>query len=357
MEWCSANLGKDSSLAVEGIALLQALSSSFLNSGHEVSTILHLSLKNACLMPGMALIINDGQTPFPELFVKLLLNSDRVLLIAPETGGILAGLTALVELTGKPHLGSSVSGVLLAQYKDLTLELLHKEGIPVPKTKLLPGKEELKTVVASWGFPLVLKPRDGAGSENIFLINRAEEINGVLERFAPGYIMVQEYLPGEHASVTILSDGNKVYPLSLNMQYIIGTSPFSYQGGLVGWEHPLHAKARDIAKKAWKILGGLRGFGGIDLVFYNDEVFVMEINPRPTTPLCALVRAITENLGILLLDCLDGKNIGTLTWRQPVRFQKAEPFMLITAANEVAKAVEGGCVIDEKNSLGYNRRG
>ena len=56
-----------------------------------------------------------------------------------------------------------------------------------------------------WTYPLILKPRSGAGSRGIEFITKPEEFAG---HKRDGTLMVQEYLPGEEYSVDVLCAGS-----------------------------------------------------------------------------------------------------------------------------------------------------
>ena len=69
---------------------------------------------------------------------------------------------------------------------------------------------------------LIIKPLMGVDCENIILIENIEDLTLDLDKiFIPGSrILVQEYIDGEAISVSLISDGKKAVPISLNKQFI-----------------------------------------------------------------------------------------------------------------------------------------
>ena len=64
------------------------------------------------------------------------------------------------------------------------------------------------------------------------------------------------------------------------------------------------------AIKAVESIDGLKGFVGVDLVISNDEkdiedVYVLEINSRFTTPYAGLKKIANINIGSSIIDLID----------------------------------------------------
>ncbi len=248
---------------------------------------------------------------FDDTFDRCLATCDAALVIAPEQGGLLAGLVERVERAGVLHLGSRSDGVRMAADKLGTIARLAGAGVPVPPTLEAPTP----AAAASLGFPLVLKPRDGAGCVGLRRVGEAndlEEAWGEATGEAGGSpLIAQPYIQGRHASVSMLCDGRGACPISLNGQEIAEGARFEYRGGVVPLEHPLGARALAVAATACGLTPGLSGYVGVDLVLGADAV-VMEINPRLTTAYTGLRRALGVNLAAILLRVARGEVPGSM---------------------------------------------
>ncbi|ENN96103.1 hypothetical protein J422_04528 [Methanocaldococcus villosus KIN24-T80] len=196
---------------------------------------------------------------------------DYFLVIAPEEDGILYKLTEFIERYGIKNLGSSSEAVKVAGDKYKTY-LAIKDIVRTPKT--IKGK-------------YIIKKIDGCGGYHQ-LINE-------------NYI-IQEYIEGESLSVSLIV-GKKIYPLSLNRQYI----DKKFVGADVNIDHNLKSEIFNEVVKAVKAIKGLNGYVGVDVVVNKNLIYIIEINPRITTCICKLNTYPT--LAELLIKNANGEDL------------------------------------------------
>ena len=162
---------------------------------------------------------------------------------------------------------------------------------------------------------LIIKPLIGVDCENIVVIENIEDLSYDLENiFPPGSrIIVQEFIKGTDVSVSLISDGKKAIPISLNEQFVeLKDEKGTYLGGKIPYESEYKYEAFDIAKNAVEAIDGLRGFVGVDLIINSDEkdvysVYLLEINSRFTTPYVGLAKIANFNIGKSIIELLDGE--------------------------------------------------
>lgn len=259
--------------------------------------------KVVTVMPG------DYDTTFSSLVAE----STAVLLIAPETGNLLAKLTATVERMGVPLLGSSSAAVAIATDKLACYEKFCQAGLPTPTTRAIRFTDDVEAAARELGYPLVAKPIDGVGCEGVVFIGNDLEIPVALGHLRQATrredFLLEKYVEGTHGSVSLLAAQGVVLPLTLNKQEIrVLNGQFAYQGGCVPLEHPLRSRALAVAQQAISLLPGLRGYVGVDLVLAEDEAFLMEINPRLTTSYIGLRQVLNLNLAeAIWAACLTGQ--------------------------------------------------
>lgn len=82
-----------------------------------------------------------------------------------------------------------------------TFEFLKKINLPHPKTSLPENQEEL---IREFGFPLVVKPREGHGSLHFYVVNNRDEIKQAIAAIlkAGWHPILQEYLESKDAEFT-----------------------------------------------------------------------------------------------------------------------------------------------------------
>lgn len=283
---CGAFEELEPSITVEGLGMFKTL----LNGFESVSTFIDRRIPYFEKYP--------RATDYRERFGQYVEEADFCLLIAPEIGNLLFNLTEEVEKNGCPNLGSSSKAVLETTDKYATYKRLKAF---MPKTEIFSGKTRLK-------FPLVAKPRDGVSCEGIFLIRNEEDLHRVPEDY-----LLQEYIEGKACSASLLI-GDDIHVLSINTQEI---NDFEYTGAKIPF--PLE-NVEDILRAAERIKG-LFGYVGVDFVL-NDKVNIIEINPRPTTPIIALNDVYGFNISKLILQNYYGEKIPQFPPRKKVHLKK-----------------------------------
>jgi tyramine---L-glutamate ligase len=296
------------SLAREGSAMLDALVADLSAIGrHRIVTTVdprfpltpRPGAESVTLLPGK----RDVQLE------ALIASVDAVWLIAPETACCLERLAALAERQGKVLLGSGSEAIRRASDKAKLPYRLARQGVRHPRTCVLRPGVDCRRAAEAIGYPVVVKPARGAGCSGVFLARNARELGKALDgnrRTTRREWLLQEYVPGVPASVSLLSDGRRAVPLAVNGQSMRVSSAFSYQGGRTPLDHPLAAHAVEAALRTCHALPGLRGYVGVDLVLARSDAVVIEVNPRLTTAYLGVRMALDENVAALALAACSG---------------------------------------------------
>jgi predicted ATP-grasp superfamily ATP-dependent carboligase len=285
-------------LVAEGGAMLRAVLADFRAWGmvHTVTT-LDRRLANFSLSADDVVCVHPHQ--HADVFASVLAGCDAALIIAPETDGILARLSARVQDAGISLLGSSPEAVTIAGDKWACYERFQQAGLPTPPTQRARFTDAAQAA-HEIGFPLVTKPLDGVGCEGVCLATDEAELAAALNILRRAThreeIILQSFVAGTHASASLLAAEGQVMPLSLNGQDVAAGCPFTYRGGVVPLSHPSATRACAVAGAAVERLPGLKGYVGVDLVLADEEAYLMEINPRLTTAYIGLRQVLQINL-------------------------------------------------------------
>jgi hypothetical protein len=179
----------------------------------------------------------------------------------------------------------------------------------------------------------VAKPRTGEGGEGLRMVSSEEELSSLPR----GYIL-QEYVEGRAMSASLLV-GDEARLLSVNTQEFRG-------GCYAGAELPLRLDGEHLEEviRAVERIPGLAGYVGVDFVL-GEELWVIEVNPRITTPAAALREALGVNLGELLFRNYYREALPAIKRRRRVRLRKVDrrvenAFVSVDNASIVIEVVE-----------------
>jgi len=260
----------------------------------------------------------DKATPVEQKWVEEVARfSDWTLVIAPEFGGTLFNLAHSVQSVNGQLLGPSLDAIQLTSNKLALAEHWRTHSIRTPATTdCEPTPCEL--------FPVVWKPRDGAGSTNTFLIRDAFELAQAIAGDPRQPMILQEFVPGRAASVAFLCGPRTQLPLLPTFQ-LLSDGQFQYRGGELPIPSELAARAVELASRAVKCVSGLLGYVGVDLVLGDakdgSRDYAIEINPRLTTSYIGLRTLAACNLAEVMLKVARGEDVDALKWKNgQVRF-------------------------------------
>jgi predicted ATP-grasp superfamily ATP-dependent carboligase len=286
------------SLLREGLAMLTALAQDMagIDDVHVAVTWDH---RLPPVMPPQVEVVEAGcLTEERQAFRRLAAGSDWTVAIAPEFDGILLDRCRGVEDAGGRLLGPRPDLVELAADKHATVEHLAAAGIPAPRGVVLKQGEALPR---DFTYPAVLKPRDGAGSQDVRLVGSADEI-----ACAPWPARLEEFCSGHAASVAVLGGRSDIVALEPCRQDLSGDGRFAYRGGSLPLPRAQALRATRLARRVARALPSFIGYVGIDLVLgaaddgSND--CVIEVNPRLTTSYVGLRVAAEQNLAAIMLE-------------------------------------------------------
>jgi predicted ATP-grasp superfamily ATP-dependent carboligase len=304
------------SILSEGFGILRTLVSDFKAAGHHVSTTLDSRVAGLnppipadCVVPVFS--SRETQVKLRELSEQ----ADAVYIVAPETDGVLQSLVKMVEQTSAASLNCQAGAIEKVSDKAGFTEFIRTLGVPMPETSLFSvtdGRAEItKAVRGSLSFPVVFKPSDGVSCGGVSVVRNEVQLAGAVGKIkgesSGKQFLVQELIKGSASSVSLLSTGDSVVPVSLNRQDVrLETPDFysRYDGGAVPFNHPRGAEAFESAKKLVKSIPGLRGYIGVDFVLTDEAAVAIEVNPRPTTSYVGLRRIVNFNPAQAIVDAV-----------------------------------------------------
>ena len=206
---------------------------------------------------------------------------------------------ALMEM-GVPILGTSAKDVDAAEDRELFDEILQQTQIPRAAGHTVYTAEEAVKVANELGYPVLVRPSYVLGGQGMQIAINDEDIVkyiGVINRYTQDHpILVDKYLEGKEIEVDAVCDGQDILIPGI-MEHIERAGIHSGDSISV---YPARSLSDKIKKKieedTTKLARALHVLGMINIQFivYQDEVYVIEVNPRSsrTVPYISKVTGI-----------------------------------------------------------------
>lgn len=221
---------------------------------------------------------------------------------------------ALLELLGIPYTGSGVLSSALGMNKFHSREIFVQNGLNVPQTVMLEGKDKLERIWERLQPPVVVKPSRQGSSVGVSIVrqkNKLPEAIKIALRFGLT-VLVEEYIAGREVTCSILgNDRGEALPL---VEILPKNDFFDYEAKynpkkcqeIVPARIPPHLtkKAQQAALAAYKLLG-CRGFARVDMIIRESQVYILEVNTIPGLTSVSLLPKAAQATGISFPKLLD----------------------------------------------------
>src|SRR5690606_27654599 len=193
--------------------------------------------------------------------------------------------SALVE-RGVKILGTSLEDLDRAENRDKFEQTVVSLGVPQPKGKTATSVEEAVVIAESIGYPVLVRPSYVLGGRAMEIVYQTEELLHYMEnavKINPEHpVLIDRYLTGKEIEVDAISDGETVFIPGI-MEHIERAGVHSGDSIAVYPPQTIseHVK-QQIVDHTISLAKGLNIIGllNIQFVVYNEEVYVIEVNPR-----------------------------------------------------------------------------
>ena len=213
-------------------------------------------------------------------------------------------LTESMMKMGVKILGTKAEDVDAAEDRELFDEILEKTKIPRAAGGTVFTAEEAKEVANRLGYPVLVRPSyvlGGQGMKIAFNDDEIEEFIGIINRIAQDHpILVDKYLQGKEIEVDAVCDGTDILIPGI-MEHIERTGVHSGDSISVYPAPTISDHVKEtIVEYTKRLAQALHVIGLINIQFIamNEEVYVIEVNPRSSRT----VPYISKVTGIPIVD-------------------------------------------------------
>ncbi len=195
-------------------------------------------------------------------------------------------LTQFLDKSGIQILGTSADSIDIAEDRSRFDALLETFGISRPKGMGVKTLDEALDAAQKLGYPVLLRPSYVIGGQNMTISRSPEQTEKYMRTILSGGIenpvLVDKYIPGIELEVDVISDGESVLIPGI-MEHIERAGVHSGDSIAVYPPYNLSDKFLDKICSCSQKLAlalGTKGLVNIQYLIYQDELYVIEVNPR-----------------------------------------------------------------------------
>ena len=237
-------------------------------------------------------------------------------------------LTKYLDDNGIKILGTSAKSIDTAEDRERFDALLEKYNIKRPKGTGVETLDGALRTARKLGYPVLLRPSYVIGGQNMKIVHDDNEVeiymNKILEQGIDNPVLVDKYMQGTELEVDVISDGKDILIPGV-MQHVERAGVHSGDSIAVYPPYNLNDKMMDIivdtsAKLALDL--GTQGLVNIQYLIYQNELYVIEVNPRAsrTVPYISKVTGVPMvelASRVMLGEPLKTMGYGTGLYRTP----------------------------------------
>ncbi len=243
--------------------------------------------------------------PLTKEDVEAIIETEQPYGVVVQFGGQTAiKLTKHLSDMGVNILGTQADSIDAAEDRERFDEILEKCGIPRPQGHTVMTAEEAVAAAEDLGYPVLMRPSYVLGGQNMIIAHSEKDIveyMGIITRtMIENPVLIDKYMMGTEVEVDAICDG-KDFLIPGIMEHIERAGVHSGDSISVYPAQTLSKKIREtIIDYTRKLALELKVIGlvNIQYVVYNNEVYVIEVNPRSSRT----VPYISKVTGIPMVD-------------------------------------------------------
>jgi carbamoyl-phosphate synthase large subunit len=204
-----------------------------------------------------------------------------------------------LERAGIKVLGSPADTVDQMEDRDRFYHFLEELGIQKLEGYTAHNEEEIHQFSHNLGFPILIRPSYVIGGSGMKVFQSPKELNLFLQGNAIQYpVLVDSFLTGKEAEVDVLTDGKAIFIPGI-FEHLEGTGVHS--GDSLAVTPPQHLskaiqqKMTDVSKRIAENMD-YTGIFNIQFAIQDEEVYVIEVNPRASRTVPIMSKVTNVNL-------------------------------------------------------------
>ena len=243
--------------------------------------------------------------PLTKEDVEAIIETEQPYGVVVQFGGQTAiKLTRHLSDMGVRILGTSADMIDAAEDRERFDEVLEKCGIPRPCGHTVMTTEEAVRAAESLGYPVLLRPSYVLGGQNMIIAHSeadvVEYMGIITSHMIENPVLIDKYMMGTEGEVDAICDGTDFLIPGI-MEHVERAGVHSGDSISIYPAQHLSKRITDTIVEYTRLLAkelNVVGLVNIQYVVYNNEVYVIEVNPRSSRT----VPYISKVTGIPMVD-------------------------------------------------------
>ena len=239
--------------------------------------------------------------------------------IASLGGQTAINLAEPLAKRGVKIIGTDCEAIDRAENRDAFEKILTDLGIPQPKGQAVTNIEDGVKVAERVGYPVLVRPSFVLGGRAMQLVGNEEQLRNYLKTAVEidedKPVLVDHYIQGKEVEVDAICDGRDVFVAGI-MELVERTGVHSGDSISVYPAFSISNKVKGKILSYSKALGlgiGIVGLFNIQfIVDDNDDVYIIEVNPRSSRTVPFLSKATGYSLADIATEVILGKSLKEL---------------------------------------------
>jgi len=217
---------------------------------------------------------------------------------------------------GVKIIGTDCAAIERAENRDSFNAIIKELGIPQPAGKAVTSIEEGVAAAEEIGYPVLVRPSFVLGGRAMQIVSKEKDLRHYLktavEIDVDKPVLVDKYIVGKEVEVDAICDGQDVFVPGI-MELVERTGVHSGDSISVYPSFSISDKVKGIILQYAKKLGKAIGIVGLYniqfIVDHNDDVYIIEVNPRSSRTVPFLSKSTGYSLADIATEVILGKSL------------------------------------------------
>jgi len=253
--------------------------------------------------------------------------------ISVQFGGQTALNTAEgIEQLGIPLIGTTHQDIEQMEDRNSFYQFMKNIAVPHIPGSTAHNQHALQKTAKEIGYPVLLRPSYVIGGKGMVILNSEKELQSYIRRESVYYpILVDRYVKGIEIEVDAISDGEDIYIPSI-FEHVEKSGVHS--GDSISVSPPMTLRTRVKDQVVTYVERIAKGIGkpsicNIQLVLQEDELYVLEVNPRASRTVPVVSKQSSIPFIEYAVRVLHGEYISTIA--PNIGLGKEQPFYTMKA--------------------------